>query len=1214
MRKYCCFVVALGVFAFAVTAVAGPPQARIVDEEWISPQELAKLPEITVYSEQSKAAGDVATGATQTYAYRQSVTEESGYFTNLEPTGGYDLDVADNPLMHQGAFFAEDMTLANGFRPGIDALSGYMFRFFRSSRDPDTTHLATIHMELWDGDPLGIFDTAGGGYTATKIAGTESDFPNIPVNFRINAVAVFPSEVVIPRETVWLVITADACRLGFMNGGVPPTIGTSREGWIMQEDDDGSFNGTGFCCDDANPHACLVGGTICADDTDGTAHMCSDGLTEVASFAAFSSPTYFNCEAHATTDTLIYLQPVGASVAHTISGNEITIPEGPAVITMEMLLDGWDADLDNTPALKTWQGQIDSAGYTSGLQGLLTPYGPACTPPTFPDPDMCVALLGPGSICDVPPAPETPIACTPGFQDKTRTDYVMTMCAAAGVTDAVDISTLDYRYGGNATPPCGVYEIYFGAAPGVPAYGGTLVLDASWDCKGTFTVDFVPDPFSFMKDINNAAIPLLGLVPGKITCEVGKCCTDIGGADPDCIDNQSATLCAGFPGTSLYFPGEYCTGDLAVDCPSCLVNDDCKDPHAGQTGDDNLCTDNICDTGTGICSNPKIAAWTDTVNDCCHPDTAVIAARDSGDQCRAALCDMDDAEGYGSPDNSPLTAGTPCNDGGKCTYDDECDGAEPPVCVGLDVNLVACTSSDSCLATTGVAWDCVAGYCECIEFPPLTFVKIQPPVNNCYEEQEKVYVNVHVGISTAFYGAQFTVKYDPTCLDFVSIAGLAPYDGWTAPGMPMVDEPSGTIFHVVGVDPFAPPDPTDPSLTGNSDIAALSFNKIGDCNECNLCFGGQNPVNTYLVDVEGQAILVDPYCSKDILDLDHLWLKVPDDITVNADCDFDSAEVYWDAPTAGTDCPVGDLVPVCWGSHEGGYQYPQSVVQNGGEMPQGVSTFECYVDSPRCGQRLTDGWTVTVSDQQTFDVTVQLQPLIAAAELSRCIKFELFSDCVTDPIVFSKPLVFGGLWDWTGHFTDTFKYDKGQYACMTARDQLHTLRGCAMVECIDGIYYVVFKGDPLLGGNWLIGGNLDGFKKDVPEASHDVIDILDFGMFVGEYTEDYGTGDTTCATAGPHADINGDGEVDTLDFAFIEDNFLAHSKDCCCGGVASIVGRTEVSVRELRLMGMGDLAVADLNRDGLVNMDDMTAFLAGERPTKKVPTRDIDSSRLGSSR
>ena len=159
-----------------------------------------------------------------------------------------------------------------------------------------------------------------------------------------------------------------------------------------------------------------------------------------------------------------------------------------------------------------------------------------------------------------------------------------------------------------------------------------------------------------------------------------------------------------------------------------------------------------------------------------------------------------------------------------------------------------------------------------------------------------------------------------------------------------------------------------------------------------------------------------------------------------------------------------------------------------------------------------------------------------------------------------------------------------------------------------------FKGDPLLGGNWLIGGNLDGFKKDVPEASHDVIDILDFGMFVGEYTEDYGTGDTTCATAGPHADINGDGEVDTLDFAFIEDNFLAHSKDCCCGGVASIVGRTEVSVRELRLMGMGDLAVADLNRDGLVNMDDMTAFLAGERPTKKVPTRDIDSSRLGSSR
>ena len=43
---------------------------------------------------------------------------------------------------------------------------------------------------------------------------------------------------------------------------------------------------------------------------------------------------------------------------------------------------------------------------------------------------------------------------------------------------------------------------------------------------------------------------------------------------------------------------------------------------------------------------------------------------------------------------------------------------------------------------------------------------------------------------------------------------------------------------------------------------------------------------------------------------------------------------------------------------------------------------------------------------------------------------------------------------------------------------------------------------------------------------------------------------------------------------------------------------TEISVDELRQMGLGDLAVADLNGDGLVNAEDMDAFMQGARPTK----------------
>ena len=43
---------------------------------------------------------------------------------------------------------------------------------------------------------------------------------------------------------------------------------------------------------------------------------------------------------------------------------------------------------------------------------------------------------------------------------------------------------------------------------------------------------------------------------------------------------------------------------------------------------------------------------------------------------------------------------------------------------------------------------------------------------------------------------------------------------------------------------------------------------------------------------------------------------------------------------------------------------------------------------------------------------------------------------------------------------------------------------------------------------------------------------------------------------------------------------------------------TEVSVNELRQMGMGDLAGADLNGDGILNMVDITAYMEGQRPTR----------------
>ena len=72
--------------------------------------------------------------------------------------------------------------------------------------------------------------------------------------------------------------------------------------------------------------------------------------------------------------------------------------------------------------------------------------------------------------------------------------------------------------------------------------------------------------------------------------------------------------------------------------------------------------------------------------------------------------------------------------------------------------------------------------------------------------------------------------------------------------------------------------------------------------------------------------------------------------------------------------------------------------------------------------------------------------------------------------------------------------------------------------------------------NSLIGGNLNDDQW---------IDILDYGMFVGQYGLPVGA-DTPCGTAPPHADISGNGTVGTEDFTFIQTQFLwAREADCC---------------------------------------------------------------------
>jgi hypothetical protein len=542
---------------------------------------------------------------------------------------------------------------------------------------------------------------------------------------------------------------------------------------------------------------------------------------------------------------------------------------------------------------------------------------------------------------------------------------------------------------------------------------------------------------------------------------------------------------------------------------------------------------------------------------------------------------------------------------------------------------VACADSAECAAVTGVGYPCIDGFCNCTLTPDLDIEIVDLGEENCFDEGEKVTACVHVAASSSpVNGGQFLISWDNTCLDYLATIETAPYTN-TVYG-PVVNENAGTIFVAVGVEFGAGNGPN-----GNADLVCFSFAKIGECNSCKICPLNNNPQNTYLTDHEGQRITVQANCSKDIYAEAELTLTTPGNIKTNVDCgDNPTAEETWPAPSATDSC--GNAQVFCRGEHESGLIYDQGTVNGGGEFPIGASSFCCYAvsDGP-CGSTVgcppdtncadadangkPDGcWTVTVNDETSLDITVGLSPTSQSKpgdNLTRCIKFTLYSNCVQEPLIFSDDVTFGGLFEFTGKSTGKIKIPgSGQWMCITAQDQLHTLRSCYTFDgddCAGGQLSARFSGDPRLGGNWLIGGNLDGWKKDDPNAapSLDVIDILDFGTFASQYPGSYGFTNTPCGTPGPNADINGDGIVDLEDYAFVSGNFLVSAKQCCCGPqAASVNAITEISVAQLRAEGLADLIVADLNGDGLLNLADMAAFDQGIRPNHKVPGKGSRST------
>lgn len=880
-----------------------------------------------------------------------------------------------------------------------------------------------------------------------------------------------------------------------------------------------------------------------------------------------------------------------------ITGNQITLSQGGVNVEMELLVSEWGSAPNAGKNLGACQLTIDSTTY-AGANAVPPQPGvdlnPLGNPATRADGGFIVQGVCLTSQRDCTSGGPNP-PCTPA-EGAVCIPHPRWVVVANNPLAVLALVTLNYEYG--AVAQSGSVPDISAAQAQANGYVGTLIVQVPGMAATTYSVGFVNDVnFSFFNDQDGLLIPDPVLVPGQIQIVTGSCCTNLGELPVVCTENVTQAQCNAAPTTNarIFRAGQACpppdnTGpDM---CPAC-TND-------AQCNDQNACTSEVCTNFVCVYTNLY-----NTATQCCNPANGSTTAIDDGDPCTDDSCDAL----TGVVTNAPNT-GNACNDSLDCTVDDTCDAG---ACVGTDVNTIACVDDTDCpLGTCGTA---VPGFCECSEETPLCieYVASSHEDGNCYDAGSTVVAQIAMGAgSQNVVGGQFRLTYDNSCLDFVSVGPCAGDVIYTNVIQASVDEANGVIFYAVTSDPATA---AAEGSAGPANLGCINFIKSADCDECAICFEDLNPQLNILSNDEGNRVplaLCD--CSKDIRTAGEITLTTPPGEMVNADCAQPYATVGWATPTASDTCD-GPLALDCQAQAVGGGDV-SGLVNNGGIFPQGKTFFTCTATNT-CGDSVTNVWTVMVSDNQTLDVEVHLQPVMNNTGIfNRAITFELYNDCSSDPVEECAVMSFQGPYNFPGHAHATLKVDKGNFLCMTARDNLHTLRsivGGDDLSCVNNRWTAVFKGDPLQGGNWLIGGNLDAKKADATYGDINTINILDFGMFMAELAAGASyepNGDTDCNTASPHGDINADGAVDNLDYAFLVDNFLKNSKGLCCPGPGADLNPeyspiTEVSVKELRRMGYGAAVVADLNRDGLVNVADMNAYMNGVKPVAQAkPERD----------
>ena len=562
-----------------------------------------------------------------------------------------------------------------------------------------------------------------------------------------------------------------------------------------------------------------------------------------------------------------------------------------------------------------------------------------------------------------------------------------------------------------------------------------------------------------------------------------------------------------------------------------------------------------------------------TASDTCAGGRCIGIAKDCSGldgPCAVGVC----SELLGRCEAEPINVDLLCDDGDSCTILDRCNAGG--ACEGRLVETVPCLDDEGC---TGGVCNAATGHCVCSDAPELCLKPMRGsvPVDGCYRLDELVRLDVvlHPSLRTVA-GGQFLIDYDA---DVFEVVGIDPGQ-WVDATSPFllelseeVDAEAGTIFYAIGIALGGE------GTMGPAVMATVWLRPLAACAQAaGFCFSNRQPLNTVLTDVDGQFVPFRPCCSEALtIDGAVPTINCPQNVRVNADAARVTATVTWEPLTA-TDGCGGVGHPRCSAWNDLG-ALVDPLTDTGGLFPAGLTTFQCTV-ADDCGVATVCEWRVEVLPFNTIELDLQLSPTVEAGPVQRCVElrfYDEFVDCESPAVDVLRTFTFGLPFDLPGRSSRVLiEVPAGDYSCATARDPLHTLRSVTDLEIVNGVYHARFVGDPARGGNWLVGGDLNG---------DGAVDGLDFDLFLtldGQPANQ----NTNCATPAPHGDINGDGMVDFLDLAFIEDHMsLRDTFGCCDGGVKSAPATLDAAALQRR--------DAHGNGDGRFGGDDVGAYPAG---------------------